>query len=230
MSVSAPPTERIRIVLVEDDEALVELLSDFLGNDPRFLRPEACAHSAAALPLIRRTRPHVVLVDLRLAGSSGLDCIRRIREERIQTRVLAFTSSADEEAIVGALNAGAEGYVTKQQPLAAIALALLNAVAGHTVVSDVALRRLIGSFHRTTAGSKLGNLTPAERAILDLTAEGLDCKQIARRLGISVHTVYVHNKNIISKLGVTNRHAAAALWREQAMDRQTAGGQTEIGD
>jgi DNA-binding CsgD family transcriptional regulator len=50
---------------------------------------------------------------------------------------------------------------------------------------------------------------------MDLTVDGLDCKHIARQLGISVHTVYIHNKNIIRKLGVTNRHAAAALWREQ---------------
>ena len=199
---------------MEDDEALVELLGDFLGSDPRFSRPESCAHAATAIPIIRRIRPHVVLVDLRLAGSSGLDCIRRIREERILTRVLAFTSSDDEEAIVGALNAGAEGYLTKQQPLAAIAQALLNAVAGQTVISDIALRRLVGAFNRPAASSKVGNLSPAERAVMDLTVEGLDCKHVARRLGISVHTVYLHNKNIIRKLGVTNRHAAAALWRE----------------
>lgn len=217
-SSSPRPAELLRVVLVEDDEALVELLSDFLGDHPRFVRPLAFAHAVSALPGIRKFAPHVVLVDLRLAGSSGLDCIRRIREEQLPTHVLAFTSSNDEETILGALKAGAEGYLLKQQSLAAVAQALLDVCAGQSVVSDGALRKLIGLFHKPPAAPKVAQLSPAERAIMDLTVEGLDCKHIGRQLGISVHTVYIHNKNIIRKLGVTNRHAAAALWRDHRPD------------
>ncbi len=210
-----PESQSLRVVLVEDDEALVELLGDFLAAHPRFARPRSCAHAAAAIATIREFSPHAVLVDLRLAGSSGLDCIRRIREEGIRTHVLAFTSSNDEETILGALKAGAEGYLLKQQSLEFVAQSLLDVCAGQPVISEDALRKVIGSFHRPTGEQSIAQLSPAERAILDLTVDGLDCKHIARQLGISVHTVYIHNKNIIRKLGVTNRHAAAALWREQ---------------
>jgi two-component system nitrate/nitrite response regulator NarL len=207
--------QALRVVLVEDDEVLAELLGDFLAAHPRFTRPRVYAHAGAALPGIREFAPHAVLVDLRLAGSSGLDCIRRIREEGLRTHVLAFTSSNDEEAILGALKAGAEGYLLKQQSMDFVAQSLLDVCAGQPVISEDALRKIIGSFHRPSGEQTVSLLSPAERAIMDLTVDGLDCKHIARQLGISVHTVYIHNKNIIRKLGVTNRHAAAALWREQ---------------
>ncbi len=205
----------LRVVLVEDDEALAELVSDYLAAHPRFTRPRVFVHPATALAGIREFRPHLVLVDLHLAGSSGIDCIRRIRDAKLPAKVLAFTGSSDEEAVVGALKAGADGYLLKQPSLAAVAESLLDAWVGQTVVSDAALAKIIGSFRRPEPANSVTTLSPAERAVLDLTVDGLDCKIIARQLGISVHTVYVHNKNIIRKLGVNNRHAAAALWRER---------------
>jgi CheY-like chemotaxis protein len=93
-----PDRQALRVVLVEDDEVPAELLGDFLAGHPRFTRPRVYAHAGAALPGIREFAPHAVLVDLRLAGSSGLDCIRRIRAEGLRTHVLAFTSSTDEDA------------------------------------------------------------------------------------------------------------------------------------
>ena len=204
----------LRVVIVEDDAPLAELLGDYLADHPQFVRPKVFEHPAAAVAGIREFRPHLVLVDLRLVGSSGVDCIRRIRNAKLPVKVLAFTSSSDEEAIVGALKAGADGYLLKQPSLAAVAESLLAAWAGQPVISDAALK-ILGSFRRPEPAQTVTTLSPAERAVLDLTVDGLDCKAIARQLGISVHTVYIHNKSIIKKLGVTNRHAAAALWREQ---------------
>lgn len=205
----------LRVVIVEDDDALAELVSDYLADHPKFTRPRVFSHAAAALAGIREFRPHLVLVDLHLAGSSGVDCIRRIRNAKLPAKVLAFTSSSDEETIVGALKAGADGYLLKQPSLVAVSESLLNAWAGQPVISDAALAKIIGSFRRPEPAQTVTTLSPAERAVLDLTVDGLDCKAIARQLGNSVHTVYIHNKNIIRKLGVTNRHAAAALWRKQ---------------
>lgn len=217
MSVSSSATldSALRVALVEDDEALAELLCDYLAAHPRFTRPRFFAHPATALAGIREFRPHLVLVDLHLGGASGIDCIRRIRDAKLPAKILAFTSSNDEEAIVGALKAGADGYLLKQPSLAAVAESLLDAWAGQVVVSDAALAKIIGSFRRAEPAQSVTSLSPTERAVLDLTVDGLDCKIIARQLGVSVHTVYVHNKNIIRKLGVNNRHAAAAVWRAQ---------------
>lgn len=215
ISSSARPGFALRVVIVEDDDTLAELVSDYLAGHPQFMRPRVFVHAATALAGIREFRPHVVLVDLHLAGSSGIDCIRRIRGAKLPVKVLAFTSSSDEEAIVGALKAGADGYLLKQPSLATVAESLLDAWAGQAVVSDAALAKIIGSFRRPEPAQSVTSLSPTERAVLDLTVDGLDCKIIARQLGVSVHTVYVHNKSIIRKLGVDNRHAAAALWRAQ---------------
>lgn len=206
----------LRIVIVEDDEALADLLVEFLEGDGRFVRPRTFSHARSGVSGVKEFRPHAVLVDLRLKASSGFDCIRRIRAECPPTHVLAFTASDDEESILGALKAGAEGYLLKGRGLREVADALVAVCAGTSVISDSVLPKVIASFHRADPiGSHL-DLTPTEQSVLGFTANGLDCKTIARHLGISVHTVYIHNKNIIRKLRVTNRHAAAALWRQRS--------------
>lgn len=205
---------QLRIVIVEDDETLASLLAEFLGADRRFVRPRTFEHARSGVAGVKEFRPHAVLVDLRLNGSSGFECIRRIRAECAPTHVLAFTSADDDESIIGALTAGAEGYLLKGMSLQEVADALATVCAGGTAISESVVPKVIRSFRRTEPIGPLKDLTPTEDAVLELTAKGLDCKSIARHLGISVHTVYIHNKNIIRKLRVTNRHAAAALWRE----------------
>ncbi len=206
----------LRIVIVDDDEPLARLLIDFLDADCRFLLSKSFSDARSGVAGAKELRASAVLVDLRLNGSSGFECIRRIRAECPSTRVLAFTASDDDESILGALRAGADGYLVKGLSLREVADSLVAACSGAAVISDSVLPKVIASFHYPeTAGPRL-DLTPTENTVLEFTAEGLDCKDIAQRLGISVHTVYIHNKNIIRKLRVTNRHAAAALWRRRS--------------
>jgi DNA-binding NarL/FixJ family response regulator len=205
----------LRIVIVEDDEALAGLLVEHLEGDSRFARPRTYSHARSGVSGVKEFHPHVVLVDLRLKGSSGFDCIRRIRAECPPTRVLAFTASADEESVFGALKAGAEGYLVKGLSLREVADALVAVCSGVSVISNAVLPKVIASFHRPEPAGPRTVLTPTEQAVMDFTIQGLDCKTIARHLGISVHTIYIHNKNIIRKLRVTNRHEAAALWRQR---------------
>ncbi len=206
----------LRIVIVEDDDTLATLLVEYLGADPRFVRPRAFEHARSGVAGVKQFLPHAVLVDLRLNGSSGFECIRRIRAECAPTHVLAFTSADDEESIIGALTAGAEGYLLKGMSLQEVADALATVCAGGTAISAAVLPKVIGSFCRSPSSGPSLELPPTEESILDFTVKGLACKSIARHLGISVHTVYIHNKNIIRKLRVTNRHAAAALWRQRS--------------
>lgn len=208
--------EPLRIVIVEDDEVLASLLAEHLAGDSRFAPPRIYCHARSGVSGVKEFQAHAVLVDLRLKGSSGFDCIRRIRAECPPTRVLAFTASDDQESILGALKAGAEGYLVKGQGLREVADAMVALCSGTPVLSDSVLPKVIASFHQSAPTAIGLDLTPMEQAVLDFTANGLDCKEIARNFGISVHTIYIHNKNILRKLRVTNRHAAAALWRQRA--------------
>jgi two-component system nitrate/nitrite response regulator NarL len=204
----------LRVVLVEDDHRLAEIVSEHLSNSPGF-GPVTVFHAAVpALREIPKLAPHVALIDLRLGGMSGLECIRRLREQEVSTKLLAFTSSDSPELVIEVLRAGADGYLLKNQPMGQLVNQLVKTCAGLAVVSEELLTGILGSF-RAQPGPKLELLTPAERNILALTAEGLDCKTIARRLDISVNTVYVHNKRIIRKIGVGDRNAAAAVLRNQ---------------
>lgn len=204
----------LRVALVEDDHRLAEIVSEQLSSAPGF-GPVAVFHSAVtALREIPLLTPHVALIDLRLGGMSGLECIRRLREQGISTKLLAFTSSSHPELVLEVLRAGADGYLLKNQSGSQLISQLMKTCAGLAVVSEEILGGILGSF-RAQPGTKMDQLSRAEQNILELTAEGLDCKAIARRLGISVNTVYVHNKRIIRKLGVGDRNAAAAVLRNR---------------
>jgi two-component system nitrate/nitrite response regulator NarL len=204
----------LRVALVEDDVRLAEIVADHLSNLPGF-GPVSVFHSAVtAVREIPPLAPHVALIDLRLGGMSGLECIRRLRDLGVTTRLLAFTSSDSPEVVLEVLRAGADGYLLKNQPMGQLANQLVKTCSGVAVVSEELLGGILGSF-RAPPGPNLDTLTRAEQNILDLTSEGLDCKAIARRLSISVNTVYVHNKHIIRKIGVGDRNAAAAVLRNR---------------
>lgn len=216
-----PMNNELRVVLVEDDPRLAEIVSDHLSHAPGF-SPVTVFHAAVtALREIPQLAPHVALIDLRLGGMSGLECIRRLREQGVTTKLLAFTSSDSPELVIEVLRAGADGYLLKNQPMAQLVSQIMKTCAGVAVVSEELLGGILGSF-RSHPAPRLELLTPAEQNILALTAEGLDCKTIARRLDISVNTVYVHNKRIIRKIGVGDRNAAAAVLRNQRTEANTA--------
>lgn len=204
----------LRVAILEDNLNLAELVADHLATIPGFA-PVTVFHSAVtALREIPQLDPHVALIDLRLVGMSGLECIRRLREQGVSTKLLAFTASNSPDIVVEVLRAGADGYLLKNQPLAQLVNQLIKTCSGGTVLSEEVLGGLLSSF-RTRPTAKIEKLTRAEQNILALTAEGLDCKSIAKRLDISVNTVYVHNKKILRKIGVSNRNAAAAYLRAQ---------------
>jgi len=205
--------ERCRIVLLEDDLNLSELLSDYLAAVPEFEPPQVFRECGPAVKCILATRPHIALIDLRLGGESGLDCVRELRRHSVATRLIAFTSLDDEATVLEAFRAGANGYLVKQQSLMTLAESLLNCVSGRPLVSDAALAAIVKSFHAVESGGRLKRLTPKERKVLDLTDRGHSCKEIAELLGVSLNTVYVHNKRILRKLKVGNRYAATFLLR-----------------
>jgi len=203
----------IRVALVEDDAVLALVIQECFSRAAGF---GATAHYSSAVPALRNIPkhpiPHVALVDLRLPGLSGLECIRRLKEMGLPTKIIAFTSSDDPDTVVEVLRSGADGYLLKNRPVNELVHSIVSVCSGKTLLAEEIVEGIVKTFRRTPL-KPLETLTRAEHNVLELTAEGLDCKEIAKRLNISVNTVYVHNKRILRKTGVGSRNAAAAILR-----------------
>jgi DNA-binding NarL/FixJ family response regulator len=171
----------------------------------------------AALPLIERRRPDLVLMDLAMPGMSGAETTREIKRRFPSTAVLVVTVSTGEADVVDALEAGASGYLLKDSEPAEIVRAVEAAMRGDAPLSP-RVARLVVERARMMPGSGAGaatlaveELTERERDVLRLLADGLDNREIAQALFLSPTTVKRHVSAIVVKLGVSNR-VQAAIW------------------
>jgi DNA-binding NarL/FixJ family response regulator len=204
---------RIRLLLVDDHgffrSGLREILAEF---DAVEVVGEA-ESGDAALALIERRRPDVVLMDLHMPGLSGAEATRRIRELSPGTEVVMLTVSAAEDDIVDALEAGAVGYLLKDAQGEEILRALKEAAQGGSVLSPAIARTVVERARRTRAEAAapkaLTELSGREREVLRLLAEGKDNAEIAGELYVSVATVKHDVSTLLAKLGASNRLQAA---------------------
>jgi DNA-binding NarL/FixJ family response regulator len=170
----------------------------------------------AALPLIERRRPDLVVMDLSMPGMSGADATREISHRFPSVTVLVVTVSAAEAEVLEALEAGADGYLLKDSDPAEIVRAVEAAMSGDTPLSP-RIARLIVQRARMVPGAAQARtavaeeMTDRELDVLRLLADGLDNRQIAEALFLSPTTVKRHVGSIVAKLGVSNRVQAAIL-------------------
>jgi DNA-binding NarL/FixJ family response regulator len=170
----------------------------------------------AALALMERRRPDLVVMDLSMPGMSGADATREITTRFPSIAVLVVTVAAGEKDVLEALEAGAAGYLLKDSEPDEIVRAAAAAVEGDTPLSP-RIARLVVERARMAAGGEESatqiaeELTERERDVLRLLADGLDNREIAKRLFLSPTTVKRHVSSIVVKLGVTNR-VQAAIW------------------
>lgn len=211
----------IRVAIIDDDADLLRLLQTVLAATPGFAVPQVFSDSKTAFRKLSRVRIDMALVDLTIPGDSGLRLIRKFVESARVPHVVAFTSSDDEVSVLEALRAGAKGYWVKSASLDDLVEALQRASRGEPMLSRVAYQAILSRIQGPARPSKFQNLSKTETNVLALTADGLSCGDISKRLQVSVHTIYVHNKRILKKLGVESRSAAIALFREQAESFQT---------
>ena len=202
------------VAIIDDDLELIGLLCDYLNGDKRFALVQAFDSPPKALEAGRKGKFTVVLIDLRLPNDSGLRWIRRFRESCPGLKILAYTCADAEDGILTAIEAGADGYLLKQGPPSLVAEAILESSKGQPIASGVVLRAIFRHLRRDLDPSRRQDLSPAEVRVLELSARGYDCKTVAKKLGISVQTVYVHNRRIFRKLGVNNRLAAIARLKD----------------
>lgn len=204
-------------VLVADDQALVrEGLETLISAVPEIESVGAARDGAEAIAMAARHRPDVVLMDLRMPGVDGVQATRTIRAAQPDTQVVVLTTFADEDSILGALEAGALGYLTKDAGIAEITRAIQAAAVGHSLLDATVQSRLVAaansgarSAHPSSAAEPLpDDLTPREAEVLSLIARGLSNSEIAAQLVLSEATVKTHVNHLFAKTGARDRAQA----------------------
>lgn len=200
----------IRVLLVDDHAVVRRGLEQLLAGADDIEVVATAADGATALDEVARTSPDVVLMDLQMPGMDGVEATRRIVADG-GPDVLVLTSFSDAERILGALDAGAVGYLLKDAEPEAVIDGVRAVSRGESPLHPRAARELLGA-RRPAAPA--GDLTPRELEVLALVRAGLANKQIARRLGISERTVKAHLTSVFTGIGVADR-TQAALWAER---------------
>jgi DNA-binding NarL/FixJ family response regulator len=214
------PAEPVTVIVADDQSAVREGLVLLLGTLPGIVVAGQAADGNAAVELVAATNPQVVLMDLNMPGTDGVSATRRITADHPGTRVVVLTTYADDESIIGALQAGALGYLTKDATRAEIGRAVLAAAAGQAVLDPGVQQRLLSAAARSAglpgspgaaqaSGSPGdGDLTPREAEVLRLIAAGASNREIARVLFVSEATVKTHVNRIFAKTASRDRAAA----------------------
>jgi two-component system nitrate/nitrite response regulator NarL len=202
---SGDQPEPIRVLLIDDHDLYRTGLRDLLAA--RGVAVAEAATGEDAVRLARERRPHVVLMDVHMPGMGGVEATRTIARELPGVAVVIVTASAEEEDVLAAVNAGACGYLLKRASADEIVAGVRAAAAGDSPVSPSIATQLVA---RVRAAPALrAELTPREREILALLAEGKDNGAIARELYVSPHTVKNAVTEVLQKLGLRNRIEAA---------------------
>jgi DNA-binding NarL/FixJ family response regulator len=185
-----------------------------LEKQPHIEVVAEASNGQEAIELVRKLQPDVTLMDISMPGLSGLEAVRQLAKECPGTRSIFLSMHADEEYVWRALQAGASGYLVKGGSLVELNLAVNSVAGGGTYLSPEVSKYVISDYlRRTTAARETRpNVTPRQREILQLIAEGKSMKQIALRLKISIKTVESHRKQIMKRLDANDvaslvRHA-----------------------
>jgi DNA-binding NarL/FixJ family response regulator len=202
-----------RILIVDDHPLTREALASLLGQNGFDVAGQA-ADGEAAVELALELGPDLILLDLSLPGMNGLEALPRLRSAAPEAEVVVLTASGTEENLLGAIRAGAAGYLLKSEPPERIVEFLRGAARGEAALSGSIARRLLDTVRETggretgVPDSIAGELTAREVEILLLLDDRLETDEIAKRLFISDHTVRSHVKSILRKLGVSSRREA----------------------
>jgi two-component system response regulator DevR len=208
------PNRPIRLLVVDDHEVVRQGLVAMLDRRPGFQVVAQAGTVAEALAEARRHQPDLVVMDVRLPDGSGVEACREIRAEMPATRVVMLTSYPDEEAVMSAIIAGASGYLLKQIRARDLVAALETVARGESLLDPGVTAQVLARIRRiATEGQpdEFAELTPQERRILTLVAEGRTNREIATAIVLSEKTVKNYVSSILSKLNLERRAQAAAF-------------------
>jgi DNA-binding NarL/FixJ family response regulator len=200
---------QLRILLVEDHDVMRRALHAILPDDGVRMAAEA-GSIGVARALAPRTDYDLALVDLGLPDGDGVELVAELHALRPYAPVVVFTASEEPETVLRALRAGAVGYLTKDMPAGRLGSVLRGVMRGEAALSRRFTNLLVQEVQRRAPAPAAEGLTPREREVLDLLAEGCQTREIACQLAVSGETVRSHVRAILRKLDVRTRAAAVA--------------------
>lgn len=222
----------IQVAIVEDHSGFRETLNRMFADTTDFRVTAACANTEEALATIPKLGADIILLDIKLPGASGIDCLRALKKQMPKVRLVMLTAYDDNDSLFQSLTAGADGYLLKRTPRDRLLDLLRDIVAGGAPISPQIARRMVEYFHvlhgkesvgvESATDSELKNLTAREKEVLALLADGQTPKEVAGLLSISWQTVRNHIRLIYDKLHVHTRTDAVLkyLGRVPSSDRK----------
>src|SRR5713101_5785013 len=200
---------KIRIMLADDHTLFRQGIRTLISAEPDMEVVGEAANGGDAVEKAVDARPDVVLMDIGMPGLSSFEASRQIKKNRMETKILFLTMYEDEDYLVQCLEVGASGYVLKDTPATQLLTAVRDVYKGGKYLSSQVLGKLVEDFRSrvrdTRMRPRMSTLTPREREILKLLAEGNSVKEIAVILGLSVKTVEAHKFNLMRKLDIHNK-------------------------
>ncbi|HEV8073051.1 MAG TPA: response regulator transcription factor [Opitutaceae bacterium] len=215
----------IRILIVDDSELVRRGIKTVLAahsQSPLRVVGEA-GTAAAAVAETARLKPDIVLLDIRLPDGSGFNACREILRSQPDTRVVVLTSVSSDNFIYEAITSGAQGYLLKEIDPAGLVQALIDVADGKSILDpDTTARvmRLVRAQSGSATSEDLASLSPQERRVLALVAEGKTNKEVGERLGLSDNTVKNYLGSVFEKLHIKRRSQAAALYVQNTPSKQ----------
>ena len=214
----------VGVLIVDDHRMFSESLARLLADEDGIRVVGVAASGADAIDMVARTHPDVVLMDYQLPDQDGVSVTARIKEDHPAVMVVMLTGSTEDRVLVGAIEAGCSGFLTKDRAAAEVVGAVRSAAVGEALIAPALLTRLLPRLHRADS-ARGADLSQREREILGLLAQGWTNKLIAAELFLSVNTIRNHVQSVLSKLGAHSKlEAVSTAVRERIIDYPTATG------
>ena len=202
----------IRIIVADDHPVVRDGLIAILSTQPDFDIVGKASTGGEAVDQTEALKPDVLLLDLEMPEMDGVEALRHLRDSHSSVRALVFTAFDTDERIVGAVQAGAQGYLLKGAPREEIFNAIRVVHAGGSLLQPIVASKLLRQVVQDQSGhANPDALTPREQNVLQLLAQGLQNKEIAAQLVITERTVKFYVSSILSKLGAGNRTEAVTI-------------------
>lgn len=205
--------DKSTILLIDDHPMLRNGVKQLISLEPSLQVIGEAGDGKAGIQIAEEQDPDLILLDLNMPGMNGFETLDELRKRELSGRIILFTVSNYSDDLVNALKRGADGYLLKDMEPEELIVALKEAASGKLVVSPTLTSVLAESLrdNQTHDENNIATLTPREADILELIAQGLSNKMIARKLDIAESTVKVHVKHLLKKLNLKSR-VEAAVW------------------
>jgi|SRR5215471_8214852 len=199
----------IKCLVVDDHTLFREGIRRLLEGEPDFVVVGEAGDALEAIAKVREHRPDVVLMDIGMPGMSSFEAARLIERNHPETRLIFLTMYEDEEYLLQCLDVGASGYILKDAPAPRLIGAVRDVHQGRKYLSPQVLEKLVDDFRSRSQGSpglaRSTTLTPREREVVKMIAEGNSVREIAGTLGLSIKTIEAHKFNLMRKLNIHNK-------------------------